>query len=98
MHVNKRRTTEWCESLLELLWVNQNCLPVLLRDVSPRAVSLLYLSSTKNAMVMPFIQLLGYNVFDPLEVTPELIADIGTRRVRKLTMRFFGMESQSCSS
>ena len=26
--------------------------------------------ATKNAMVMPFIQLLGYNVFDPLEVTP----------------------------
>jgi hypothetical protein len=25
--------------------------------------------ATKNAMVMPFIQLLGYNVFDPLEVT-----------------------------
>ena len=36
--------------------------------------------ATKNAMVMPFIQLLGYNVFDPLEVTPELIADVGTKR------------------
>ena len=33
--------------------------------------------ATKNAMVMPFIQALGYNVFDPLEVTPELVADVG---------------------
>jgi hypothetical protein len=29
--------------------------------------------------MMPFIQLLKYNVFDPLEVTPELIADVGTK-------------------
>jgi hypothetical protein len=35
--------------------------------------------ATKNAMIMPFIQALGYNVFDPTEVTPELIADIGTK-------------------
>ncbi len=40
--------------------------------------------ATKNAMVMPFIQILGYNVFDPLEVTPELIADIGTKKGEKV--------------
>lgn len=40
--------------------------------------------ATKNAMVMPFIQLLGYNVFDPTEVTPELIADIGTKKGEKV--------------
>lgn len=40
--------------------------------------------ATKNAMVMPFIQILGYNVFDPLEVTPELIADIGTKKGEKI--------------
>ena len=33
--------------------------------------------ATKNAMVMPFIGALGYNVFDPTEVTPELHADVG---------------------
>jgi hypothetical protein len=44
--------------------------------------------ATKNALIMPFIQILGYNVFDPLEVTPELIADVGTKKVRKLTMLF----------
>jgi hypothetical protein len=40
--------------------------------------------ATKNAMVMPFIHMLGYNVFDPLEVTPELIADVGTKKGEKV--------------
>jgi len=40
--------------------------------------------ATKNAMIMPFIQSLGYNVFDPLEVTPELVADIGTKKGEKV--------------
>lgn len=40
--------------------------------------------ATKNAMVMPFIQILGYNVFDPLEVTPELVADVGMKKGEKV--------------
>lgn len=40
--------------------------------------------ATKNSMIMPFIQILGYNVFDPLEVTPELIADVGTKKGEKV--------------
>lgn len=40
--------------------------------------------ATKNAMIMPFIQALGYNVFDPTEVTPELISDIGTKKGEKV--------------
>lgn len=40
--------------------------------------------ATKNAMVMPFIQALGYNVFDPHEVTPELVADIGLKKGEKV--------------
>lgn len=39
---------------------------------------------TKNALVMPFINALGYNVFDPLEVTPELVADVGTKKGEKV--------------
>jgi predicted type IV restriction endonuclease len=39
---------------------------------------------TKNALVMPFINALGYNVFDPTEVTPELIADVGTKKGEKV--------------
>lgn len=40
--------------------------------------------ATKNALVMPFINALGYNVFDPLEVTPELHADVGLKKGEKV--------------
>jgi hypothetical protein len=40
--------------------------------------------ATKNALVMPFIAALGYNVFDPTEVTPELCADVGTKKGEKV--------------
>lgn len=40
--------------------------------------------ATKNALVMPFINALGYNVFDPAEVTPELTADVGTKKGEKV--------------
>lgn len=40
--------------------------------------------ATKNALVMPFLNALGYNVFDPTEVTPELTADVGTKKGEKV--------------
>lgn len=40
--------------------------------------------ATKNAMIMPLIQILGYNVFDPFEVTPEFTSDIGTKKGEKV--------------
>jgi len=40
--------------------------------------------ATKHALVMPFIQALGYNVFDPSDVTPELVADVGTKKGEKV--------------
>ncbi|HWK53120.1 MAG TPA: type I restriction endonuclease [Hyphomicrobiales bacterium] len=41
--------------------------------------------ATKNAFIMPFISaVLGYDVFNPLEVTPELVADIGTKKGEKI--------------
>ncbi|MDR0538003.1 MAG: type I restriction enzyme HsdR N-terminal domain-containing protein [Tannerellaceae bacterium] len=40
--------------------------------------------ATKNALIMPFIQALGYDVFDPLEVVPEYICDIGTKKGEKI--------------
>ncbi|MBX3085705.1 MAG: type I restriction enzyme HsdR N-terminal domain-containing protein [Anaerolineae bacterium] len=40
--------------------------------------------ATKSALVMPFIQALGYNVFDPSEVTPEYVADFGTKKGEKV--------------
>jgi hypothetical protein len=40
--------------------------------------------ATKNAFIMPFIAALGYDVFDPTEVTPELVADVGTKKGEKI--------------
>ena len=40
--------------------------------------------ATKNAFVMPFIQMLGYDIFNPTEVIPEYIADIGTKKGEKV--------------
>lgn len=41
--------------------------------------------ATKNAFVMPFIgNVLGYDVFDPLEVIPEFTADVGLKKGEKI--------------
>lgn len=40
--------------------------------------------ATKNALIMPFIQILGYDVFNPLEVIPEFVADIGIKKGEKV--------------
>lgn len=41
--------------------------------------------ATKTAFVMPFIHnVLGYDVFDPSEVTPEFVCDVGTKKGEKI--------------
>lgn len=45
--------------------------------------------ATKNAFVMPFLQSLGYDVFNPLEVVPEFIADIGIKKGEKIDYAIF---------
>lgn len=40
--------------------------------------------ATKTSLIMPFIQTLGYDIFNPTEVTPEFIADIGTKKGEKV--------------
>lgn len=40
--------------------------------------------ATKNALIMPFIQTLGYDVFSPMEVVPEYIADVGVKKGEKV--------------
>ena len=36
--------------------------------------------ATKNSLILPFINALGYNVFNPTEVLPEFIADVGMKK------------------
>ncbi|MBX9815054.1 MAG: hypothetical protein A4S12_09300 [Proteobacteria bacterium SG_bin5] len=40
--------------------------------------------AAKTALVMPFLQALGYDVFNPAEVIPEFSADVGTKRGEKV--------------
>ncbi len=59
-----------------------------IRELSTRTAKQLELiqteEATKHALVMPFIAALGYDVFDPTEVIPELNADVGTKKGEKV--------------
>ena len=40
--------------------------------------------ATKTSLIMPFLKIQGYDVFDPFEVQPEFIADIGIKKGEKV--------------
>lgn len=59
-----------------------------LKQFAVRAQSLMDMlpteEATKNALIMPFFQLLGYDVFNPLEFMPEYTADVGVKKGEKV--------------
>ena len=40
--------------------------------------------ATKNALILPFFQLMGYDVFNPMEFVPEFTADVGLKKGEKV--------------
>jgi hypothetical protein len=40
--------------------------------------------ATKTSLIMPFFQLLGYDVFNPNEFVPEYVADVGIKKGEKV--------------
>lgn len=44
---------------------------------------------TKQALIIPFLQVLGYDVFSPLEVKSEYIADFGKKKGEKVDYAIF---------
>ncbi len=53
--------------------------------VQQQAAAIKTEEATKTAFVMPFIHsVLGYDVFDPSEVVPEYICDVGTKKGGKI--------------
>ncbi len=52
--------------------------------VAKMRANILTEEATKNAFIMPFIQCLGYDIFNPMEVVPEFIADIGIKKGEKV--------------
>lgn len=59
-----------------------------LQDLGNRAIKLKDQvrteEATKTAFIMPFLSALGYDVFNPMEVMPEFVADIGTKKGEKV--------------
>jgi hypothetical protein len=51
--------------------------------------SLLTEEATKTALVLPFIQALGYDIFNPTEVVPEFTCDVGTKKGEKVDYAIF---------
>lgn len=40
--------------------------------------------ATKMSFIMPFLNALGYDVYDPMQVTPECVCDYGTKKNEKI--------------
>lgn len=45
--------------------------------------------TTKQALIIPFLQVLGYDVFNPLEVRPEYVSDFGKKKAEKVDYAIF---------
>lgn len=45
--------------------------------------------ATKTAFILPFIEALGYDVFNPTEVVPEFTADLGLKKGEKVDYAIF---------
>lgn len=60
----------------------------LIKNLTDRAIKLQSQlqteEATKNALVLPFLQALGYDVFNPLEVQPEFTSDVGLKKGEKV--------------
>lgn len=53
--------------------------------VQQQAAAIKTEEATKTAFIMPFIHtVLGYDVFDPSEVVPEYVCDVGTKKGEKI--------------
>lgn len=67
----------------------ENELQVLSRQISQRKQLVTNEEMTKQSLIIPFLQLLGYNVFDPLEVRPEYDADFSFKKGEKVDYAIF---------
>lgn len=71
-----------------------------IRQLSERVIKLkestLTEEAAKTAFVMPFLQCLGYDVFNPLEVVPEFVSDIGTKKGEKVDYAIMRENGEPC--
>ena len=64
--------------------VSKNELATLADRAVRQASNLVTEEATKHALVLPFIQAIGYDIFDPTEVVPEFTADYGVKQGEKV--------------
>ena len=56
----------------------------LAEKINQQKANILTEEATKNAFIMPFINALGYDVFNPLEVVPEMDCDLVKKKGEKI--------------
>lgn len=70
-----------------------------IRQLSERALKmkdqLATEEATKTAVLLPFLQVLGYDVFNPSEVSPEFVADVGIKKGEKIDYAVIGCVNNS---
>ena len=62
----------------------ENSLAALVESIPVQIAKLETEEATKHSLVLPFIQKLGYNIFDNDELIPEYIADVGLKQGEKV--------------
>lgn len=58
-------------------------------QVKERMVHISNEEMTKQALIIPFVQILGFDVFNPIEVRPEYSADFGKKKGEKVDYALF---------
>ncbi|KMK74900.1 type I restriction endonuclease [Alkalihalobacillus pseudalcaliphilus] len=59
-------------------------LKALAQRIEPLREKITTEEATKTSIIMPFFQILGYDIFNPSEFTPEYIADVGIKKGEKV--------------
>ncbi len=67
----------------------QNQLKVLAEKINKLKDRIDTEESTKHAFVLPFINILGFDTFNPMEVVPEFTADLGLKKGEKVDYAIF---------
>ena len=58
-------------------------------QIAERRVHVTNEEMTKQSLILPFIQVLGFDIYNPLEVKPEYIADFGKKKGEKVDYAIF---------
>ena len=78
------------QSEVLLLWKNSSNKSNLYQpDVEKNKQNITTEEATKTSIIMPFFQMLGYDIFNPEEFIPEFTADVGIKKGEKGRLRYY---------